>query len=190
MSGEIATRKLADLITKLEEGSIHKVSYKHGMKHSVLGDKGAPSPLPTLKGLHGGVVINLDFSPYPEGGHFVSIEACASCPFKLILSHEGQEVKSMKYKQTHSIPASEIEIGVKDFDDRYFIETLEEEPVRKFLSDGGIRGQIDSLGDFDRLTFQSKHLKLVYYVPDVEKLDSDWLFKMIEILIGLAGKLK
>lgn len=191
MSTEVATKKLAELIAKLDEGSVHKIKHKGGIQRiSVLGDKGLVSPLPTLEGIHNNTRMNLDLCPYPEGGYMANIEVHEECPFKLVLSLENTEVKSLKFKTARSIPVAEITIGDEDFDKRYLIETLEEDVVTKFLSKKEVRDLISKLGDFDRFTFQSKHMRLVYYVEDLEKLDSEWLFKMIEILVELAKKLK
>lgn len=191
MTSEIAIKKLAELITMIDEGSIHKITRRRGSKRvSIMGDKAGTSPLPTLTGNHVEVPLNLDFTPYPEGGHLLNIEVKATCPFKLVLTFEDVEAKSMKFKTATSFPATEITIDDKKFDDMFFVETLEEEAVKEFLSDGETTEAIYKLGQFDRFVFQYKHLKLIYYIEDLEKLDTDWLFEKIDTLIGIVKKLK
>ena len=157
---ETATKKLAELITKLDEGSVHKLT-RRGFRKSILGDKTGSSPLPTLSGIHNNVEINLDFTPYPEGGYLANIEAKAKCQFKVVFTIEGKEIKSTKFKSSEMIPITEIQVGDKDFDEKYFIETLEQDKVKEFLSNKQVKEDVEKLGNFDRFTFNYKHLKLL-----------------------------
>lgn len=190
MIDQIATQKMAELINKLDEGTLHKITSRAGFRKSVMGDKTGASPLPTLKGIHNETELNLDFTPFPEGGHFANIEVKVLCPFKMVLTLENREVKSMKFKTTYGIAVAEIQIGQKEFDEKFFIETLEIDAVKAFLEDETTRNLIVELGDFDQFTFQYKHLKLVYYVEDMEKMDTETLFRQIDILTRIAARIK
>jgi hypothetical protein len=190
MIAEIARQKLESLKEKLDSGVVRSLVKRIGyQKIAVLGEDDGQSPFPALTGMLKQREINVDFSQYPEGGSLLDVEIKVDCPFKLVLTIENKEIKSSRFKSAGSIPIQEIEIGVKEFDDKYFIETLEEKPVREFLSLEENRHLINELGDFDRLSFQYKYLKLIYFIEDLEKLDLEWFFTMIKNLREIGDRL-
>jgi len=191
MIAEIAKKKLEEIRNKLDEGKVHSMVRRVGyQKVTIMGGKDGKSHLPSLSGIFGHTDIYVDFTPYPEGGFLFDVEAKALCPFKLVLTFENVETKSGKFRGSSPIPIQEIEIDVKEFDDMYFIETLEEEPVRKFLGVEENRKMIVDLGKFDRFVFQYKYLKTLYYVEKMEDLDVDWAFDKIKILVNIGKALK
>lgn len=191
MSTKIAKELLEKLVEKLEKGAVYEITKRVGFDaYAPVQQEQEISPLPTLKGSLNDVMSNLEFIPYPEGGYLLEIEARTNCPFKLVLTLEDHEIKSLKFKGSSTIPVQEIEIDVKKFDDRFFIETLEEEPVRKFLADEETRKLIFDLGEIDRLAFQYKYMKLVYYIEDIAKLEVNWIFDKIDKLSKICKKLE
>jgi len=190
MISEIARQKLELLKEKLDSGTVHSLVKRIGyQKVAVIGEDDGQAPLPTLTGLLKQKEINVDFCPYPEGGYLLDVEIKVDCPFKLVLTIENAEIRSSKFKSAGAIPIQEIEIDVKEFDDRYFIETLEENSVREFLAREENRNLINELGDFDRLSFQYKYLKLIYFIEDLEKLDLDWFSSKIKTLREIGDRL-
>ncbi|MCD4786042.1 MAG: hypothetical protein K8T10_19655 [Candidatus Eremiobacteraeota bacterium] len=187
MSADIARKKFEQLKSKIENGTVHSLVRRVGYgRVAEIGEEEGSSHLPTLSGQLNGFDLNFYFSPYPDGGHLLNIEARIICPFKLRLTLEKQETKSNKFKPVYQLPVSEIEVDVKEFDERYFIETIEEEPVRKFLAIQENRKMIDELEDFDSLSFQYKHLKLLYYLEKIDGLDIDQLFKRIKLMTKMG----
>lgn len=187
---EATKEKLEQLKDMLSSGAVHSIVKREGYHRiTVVGEKENSRLLPTLTGKIGTVDITIDVFPYPEGGFLFNIEAKVQCPFKLTLTHENREIKSLKFKGGSLLPVQEIEIGHQDFDDLYFIETLEEKPVREFLETEENRRLIMDLGDFDRFVFQYKHLKIVYYIESIEKLDLEWAKEKIKILAKLETNL-
>lgn len=191
MISEIATEKLEKLKAKLESGEVHQITRRGGVQMaSRMGDKTGSPPMPHLSGVIKGYTLNLDVKPYPDGGFLVDAQISVKCPFKLSITRENADVKSTKFKSAGPVPIQEIEIGVKDFDDRYFIETLEEEQVKKFLSSPDARSLIMDLEDVDALNMQYKCLMVLYYIKDLDEMDTDWLYKKIEILTKIGDQLK
>lgn len=190
MIAEIARKKIEQLKSKIDNGTVHSLVRRVGYgRVAEVGEEEGSSHLPTLSGRLNGFNLNFYFSPFPEGGYLLNIEARVICPFKLRLTLEEQETKSDKFKPVYQLPVSEIEIDVKEFDDRYFIETIEEGPVRKFLAIPENRKMIDDFEDFDSLSFQYKHLKLLYYIEKMEELDIDWLFKKVKLITEIGKSL-
>ncbi|MCE1248847.1 MAG: hypothetical protein LWY06_19590 [Firmicutes bacterium] len=190
MITEIAKQKLEALREKLDSGTVRSLVKRIGyQKVAVMGEDDTQGHLLTLTGMLKNKEINVDFSPYPEGGFLLDTEVKVDCPFKLVLTIENTDIKSARFKSAGAIPVQEIEIDVKEFDDRYFIETLEEKPVREFLAKEENRHLINELGDFDRLSFQYKYLKLIYFIENLENLDVEWLFSKIGHLREIGDQL-
>ena len=190
MIAEIAREKLEKIKEKLDSGVVHSMVRRIGyQKVTVMGGKDGKSYLPTLTGSLGKTDLNIDFTHCPGGGYIIDIEAKVRCPFKLVLTYENVETKSGKFRSSSPIPIQEIEIGVKEFDDTFFIETLEEKPVREFLGSEESRKSISDLGQFDRLVFQYKYLKILYYQEKLEDLDPEWVVDKIKMLSQIGENL-
>jgi len=191
MIAEIARKKFEQLKLKTGNGTVHSLVRRVGYgRVAEVGKEEGLSHLPTFSAQLNGFDLNFYFSPFPEGGYLLNIETRVACPFKLRLTLEEQETKSDKFKPAYQLPVSEIEIGIKEFDDKYFIETIEEEPVRKFLAEPENRKMIDDLGNFDSFSFQYKHLKLIYYIKNIEELNIDQLFRDTELITRIGTKLQ
>lgn len=191
MIAETAKEKLEKIREKLNSGTVHSMVRRIGYeKVTVMGGKDGRSFLPSLTGMFENIDVNIDFTPCPGGGFLLDIETKAACPFKLVLTFENIEAKSGKFRGSSPIPIQEIEIGVKEFDGTFFIETLEEKPVRQFLGEEENRKLIFDVGQFDRFVFQYKYLKLLFYLEKMEDLDADWVLDKLKILSIISRKLK
>ena len=191
MIAEVAKEKLERIREKLSSGTVHSMVRRVGYeKVTVMGGKDGKSFLPSLTGMFENIDVNIDFTPCPEGGFLLDIETKVACPFKLVLTFENVEAKSGKFRGSSPIPIQEIEIGIKKFDETFFIETLEEKPVREFLGNEENRKIIFDLGQFDRFVFQYKYLKLLFYIDKMENLDENWVLEKLKILSVISEKLK
>ncbi|MFP4497892.1 MAG: hypothetical protein ACLFQV_06725 [Vulcanimicrobiota bacterium] len=188
MPVETAKMKLERILSKLDKGEIRELSRHEDYVPTGLGEH-EDMTLPTIQSVYRGKKMVIEFVTYHEGGYLFNIQLTIPSPFKLVLSFEDSEIKSRKFGASSPIPVTEIEIGIKEFDDMYFIETLEEEVTRTFLSKTKVRELIESLERFDHLTFDYRYLKLEYYVKDVQEINEDWVFNKIEIMDLLADLL-
>ncbi len=189
MVSEQVKGMLEELVEKMDKGAVYQITKRVGYQKVKIAGTRESAPLPMLRGTYKGVDFDIEFLPYPEGGFLLEITAQVDCPFKLVLTLENHEIKSIKFKGASVIPVTEIEIGIKEFDDRYFIETLEEDYVKRFLRDEEVRKLIDNLDKIDRLAFQYKYVKLVYYVENLADITVDWIFDKIDKISQIAHKI-
>jgi hypothetical protein len=188
MLTDIVKEKLESLNEKLDSGSINLLTRKPGFPGvSRLGDKQNTAPLPTLSGSVDGIDFSLDFVPFPDGGFLMDIDVHVKSPFRLVMVPENAPSKSLKFKSSGFVgPIQEVNTGIKEIDEKYFMESNDETPVKKYFSGSIIPELINSLGNFDKLTFHDKYVKIIYFIEDLENLDMDWVFKTIKGLTDIA----
>ena len=189
---------LGVLASKMEDGSVAYVKRRvepgrgiaSKMPQAAQSDREVQ--LPVVMGVVDGINYKVELIPYPDGGYVVDIGALSGSPFKLELFLEDYDVKSLKFKGTSFgfLPVEEIETGIPEFDDKYFVEAMNLETVNIFLQDEETRRSITALGKIDKLSVQSRFTKLNYFLEDSGSFDVDWTYDKIKTLSVLMKKLK
>jgi hypothetical protein len=197
MSVALLKEKMADLAGKMENGSVVYVTRRPEAARSKRGTN-FQSPrededlLPTSLGTVAGLSFKTELIPYPDGGYILDISVYAPSPFRLELFLENHEVKSLKFKSSSLCfpPVEEIEIGVPEFDKRYYIEAMDVESVHLFLLNDENRRNITDLGEIDKLSIQPRFVKLNYFIGTAEDFDAQWIYERISSLSALVNSLK
>jgi hypothetical protein len=198
MSEKALKEKLDILSGKMDDGSVtyvkRRVETARGIapKTPQKTQEDKDIQLPIIMGSVDGISFNIELIPYPDGGYILDIGALSGSPFKLEIFLENHEVKSLKFKGTSFgfLPVQELQIGIPEFDDRYFVEATDTESVNVFLGNEETREYIANLGEIDKLSVQSRFTKLNYYVESPDTFDADWAYEKLKTLSTLMKKLK
>ncbi len=113
---------------------------------------------PTITTLRDGIPLKIYFQPGSRHNPAAIVfESSKEPPFTLQLSREDFDTRISK-----SIGiAKELKVGIKDFDDRFFIKTNNDARCRNFLASSSVRETIGHLDDMNAsLTLNAKSMEV------------------------------
>ncbi len=113
---------------------------------------------PTITTLRDGIPLKIYFQPGSQyNPAALVLESSKKPPFTLQLSREGFDTRVSKSVGM----AKELNVGVRDFDDRFFIKTNNDARCRDFLASSSVRETIIHLDDLNAsLALSAKSIEI------------------------------
>lgn len=197
--GEMARQteeQLERLITLVPGAKLHRLSRKGGAPRKEILPAGIDMaededdghrPLPAMAVVFDGRKVNLEFSPARDPDtYWMNLYVSGNCPIGVTVT----AVTTEGFVRSGPMALQSFKTGDEKFDSLYDVMSTSTDEARRLLEDAENRQRILAMGEIERLTLETRFLRLIRLVDEFSDIEAEGLRRTIQEMAQLATHLE
>lgn len=145
------------------------------------------APLPAMTALCQGRKVTLEFSPAPEPDtYWMNLYVSGACPVQLTIT----AVDTAGFTRSGPVAQQHFRTGDERFDALYDSMSATADEARRILEEPANRERILAMGEIERLTLESRFVRLIRLVDEFSDIEAAGLERTIEEMARFASHLE
>lgn len=146
-----------------------------------------PGPLPAMTAVCDGRKVNLEFSPARDPDtYWMNLYVSGKAPVQLTIT----AVDTAGFTRSGPVAQQSFHTGDERFDALYDAMSSTVDMARKVLEDASNRERILAMGEIERLTLESRFVRLIRLVDEFSDIDAEGLQRTIVEMAQFARHLE